>query len=1035
MHAGAQAALKLPAASATRWLFLWFALSGAAGLIYQSTWTYYLGLLLGHAAYAQAGILVLFMGGLAGGAAAAARWSHRVKSPLRAYAAAEIFIAAWGLAFHFLFDAVAPNLGELTQALELSQRGAQALRWIVGVALVLPGSLALGATFPLIASSLSGSAARATGGLYFFNSLGAAAGALLAAFLLLPRLGMPGALAVAAGANLVAACGALWLTGRTPSQRGEWGAPAAVKPPAWILLVAALTGASSFAYEIVWVHWLNEALGTSIHSFELMLAAFILGLALGGLYVSRRTRPATAGALGWMQILMGACALLSIVAFSQSFSWVNQLVNHANQLPDGYATFLWGSGVVAMLIMLPAAFFAGTTLPLLTMLLLQRGGGEAAFGKVYAFNTLGAIAGVVAALHLGIPELGLTGTLQVAAGVDLVIGIGLLLAARRKLPVITGALLALLAVAATLGHRTEPGWRVIGAFFGGNPTFDNASVAFLREGKTSTVGVVSPTEGMMTIVTNGKPDAAMTLDLEQAPTVDEPMMYLLALGALASAPNPERVAVIGWGSGLTTHAILGDERIKEVSTIEIEPMMHEGAKLFGPRVARAYQDPRSSVVFDDARSYLSSSGKKWDAIVSEPSNTWVSGVSNLFTRQFYRQIKPRLNKGGVVIQWIHAYQINDSLLMSMVASLQESFPYTEVYASHNYDLVFVARAEAPAAGARFPSSPALLRELERVGMGTQGRFELTRLAGPGLLRALVRQSGAVPYQDYYPTVALEGPHQRFLNSRSFHLERPRASGMPVADLLDNWRPPSRAHVGQHAPTANRGALRSGMMPARRRMGELVADLLQNRTADPDFVAMLTHLKGAPKAHIPEEWTRSEVFVDHDVARLKALSAARVAPGDIDLWARSAASAARSIGALPATDLVGAWIRPGWINASDQPVAVHRLLAAYEAAALRDAGAMARTGQAALRLELPPEVREQMLVIAQLGALGTGDTALQAKLAEEGRSVAPDRLAQVRETLEAARCVKCAGVKCGGACPRRAPPGHREFAPGHTPGPG
>ena len=121
----------------------------------------------------------------------------------------------------------------------------------------------------------------------------------------------------------------------------------------------------------------------------------------------------------------------------------------------------------------------------------------------------------------------------------------------------------------------------------------------------------------------------------------------------------------------------------------------EAAKHFRPFTDANYTDPRSFVIFDDAKSYFARSNRKYDIIVSEPSNPWVSGVSSLFTREFYARVKGQINPGGIMVQWIHTYSFNEALLASVVRAMRESFPEYVVYAANNGDLIFVASPSGP----------------------------------------------------------------------------------------------------------------------------------------------------------------------------------------------------------------------------------------------------------------------------------------------------------------------------------------------------
>src|SRR4051812_14779993 len=276
-------------------LYVLFIASGFAGLIYESIWTQYLKLFLGHAAYAQSLVLVVFMGGMAAGAAWCGRRSARMANPLMAYAVVEALVGLAALVFHAAFVAVTdwsyesplPTLGNEWLAL--------AAKLGLSCLLILPQSVLLGATFPLMSAALIRAAPRVAGEslamLYFTNSLGAAAGVLTSGFVLIAAFGLPGTLRVAGEINLAIALVVAFIA--RPLRHRPMPAQSGVQEGVPLLLaVAFFTGLASFVYEVSWIRMLSLVLGASTHSFEVMLAAFIFGLALGGLSVRRRIEAA-----------------------------------------------------------------------------------------------------------------------------------------------------------------------------------------------------------------------------------------------------------------------------------------------------------------------------------------------------------------------------------------------------------------------------------------------------------------------------------------------------------------------------------------------------------------------------------------------------------------------------------------------------------------------------------------------------------------------------------------------------------------------
>lgn len=940
-----------------------FVLSGFSGLIYQSIWSHYLGLVLGHAAYAQALVLAIFMGGMALGAWLASRGSVHWRALLLRYALLELAIGLCGLVFHPVFEAYI-GLSQRTVLPALaSPVAAHAYQWSTAALSILPQCVMLGMTFPLMSAAylrlVPAQDGEVLGGLYFSNSLGAALGALAAVFLLLPAMGMPGAMFTAGLLNVLVALGA-WATWKasagTAHAAGADAPPAGSQPdgdtPALVRLLLAsafVTGASSFVYEIGWVRMLNTALGTTLHSFELMLAAFILGLAFGGLRVRQRSgRMADAvRSAGWAQVWMGVCALLSVIVFAHSFQGMAWLMQSLNRNDSGYALFMAGSALVALLVMFPAAFFAGMTLPLFTMALLRAGGSERRIGQVYASNTLGAIVGVVLAMYVLIPLIGVRGAVIAAALADGVLGFVLLAhagsRARLAMPMAAVVTMAALGLALWLG-RVDPRVRLSGVYRTGSAELgEEVRIRYLRDGRTATVAVASLPDGEAAISTNGKTDAGLNLSMAGKPVKDEVTMVLAGLLPNLLHPRPTDIAVIGWGSGLTTHTLLGSPKPGHVETIEIEPAMVEAARQFGPRVARAYGDPRSRLRIDDARTVFAMGDRKYDAIVSEPSNPWVSGVASLFTLEFYGFLRGHLKPGGVLVQWIQAYELDGPLLAMMLQALLQEFPDSEMYVTQDSDFIFVARTgpHAPVDASVFEREP-LRSELARVGLRNPADVALRRVGGAEVLRAYVASYGAIPHSDYFPVVALNAPRSRFKDANAMELLDIVDIGVPVAEMLDGYR------VEPYAALADDPWAR---FVERKRIGRALAGRLRGDAEQADYPGGRATLSGA--------------------YALRELSRAPLVGADVKLWTDYAAAVAhQTLSSQTPRELEGLWIKPAWIDASVQPALVRDVLAALDAAARRDAAAMLPTALAVLAHppgEMSEMLRGLMLAQAELAA--------------------------------------------------------------------
>ena len=780
-------------------LSLVFVLSGAAGLIYESIWTRYLGLFVGHGAYAQIIVLTIFLGGMSIGAFVVGKLSERLRDPLATYAFIELAIGIIGFAFHDIFVAVTnASYDHIFPSLAGSPHIVVVVKWTIAALLILPQSILLGATFPLMSAGVLRIVPRHPGKvlaeLYFANSLGGAVGVLLAGFWLLAAGGLPLTLVAAAAVNFVVfiiALGAARFGSRAataqeapePEPVGDTPASAERMTDSLarlLLIVAFGTAVASFIYEISWIRMLSLLLGSATHSFELMLSAFILGLALGARWVrSRADRFADpVRALGVVQCAMGLAALATIPLYLASFGWAASFISALKITDGGYDLFTVARYVACLVVMLPSTFCAGMTLPLITRMLMRRGDGERAIGIVYASNTLGSIVGVVLAGLVLLPLVGLKVLLVSGAAVDMALGVVLLrvsgASTERGMRLVYRA--AFVMAAATIASLALNHFDQIvlssGVYrYGTLPDPRGRHIDFYRDGRTATVAVGhTDPEGFTWIATNGKPDASVDrawfsprdTTKRRVLNGDISTQVLIPVVTLAHMPNARLAAVIGQGSGMTSHFLLASPKLEQVVTIEIEPQMIAGSRLFYPANHRVFDDPRSRFVVDDAKSFFATDARKYDIIISEPSNPWVSGVSGLFTDEFYHRVRGYLTPHGVFGQWLHLYEIDDGLVLSVLSAIHKNFASYSVYLTSNDDMLIVAsnQVQLPAPDWSVLTQPGIAADLGGVVPFTRQSLAATHLIERRALAPLLDRLGN-PNSDYRPVLDLGAERTRF----------------------------------------------------------------------------------------------------------------------------------------------------------------------------------------------------------------------------------------------------------------------------------
>ena len=599
----------------------------------------------------------------------------------------------------------------------------------LAVVLVLVPALALGATFPLAIrwfASDSADRTRRTAMLYATNTLGAAAGALLAGFVLIPRLGVTRAILCGVAASVVSAAIA-WRLGRAGAEvdteaagdtartrepraakagRGREAVTPEAAPPRRLWLAASVLGLSGFAallHEIAWTRILALSIGPTTYAFAAALAAVITGAAagswIGAWLVGRVRQPAL-----WLALCLAAAALTASYTYTLAGRDVALYV--AAELARGAAGNGWmttGAWISAALVV-PTALCLGITFPLaIGVAGVSRDDVTGRVGLIYAANTAGAVSGSFAAGFLMIPFAGLQVTLQLACACLIAAALAVAavaLTARGRLV----ALAASVAAIATL--VMSPPWdralMTSGAYLYAPfvpPDLDLAAMLtagrleFYEEGASATIAVKTLT-GTTTLTVDGKTDASNRGDmLTQALVAHVPLLLHAA---------PRQVAVVGLGSGVTVGAAL-THPVERVDVIELSPEVVEASRFFVRENQEALADPRTRLIVGDGRTHLRLARQQYDVIISEPSNPWIAGVAALFTREFFAEAKARLAPGGVFCQWANAYNIGDADLRAIAATFLAEFPGATAVLVGEHDLLLVGTM--PGSGGEASADP------------------------------------------------------------------------------------------------------------------------------------------------------------------------------------------------------------------------------------------------------------------------------------------------------------------------------------------
>ncbi len=757
-------------------LYLCFFASGTAGLALEIVWSKYLSYLLGNSIYGVSTVVAAFLGGLGIGAVVGGKLAARTREPLMMYARLELLVAALGLLSPFAYQLARPLFASLYGAMGGSGLAFLLVRFAILFAALLIPTIAMGATLPLLVSAFTRREAEfgsSVSRLYAINTAGAVFGVAAAGFVLIPALGLWRTAAVAAGVDVTVA-GLIYLTrrgspsreadaaerSRAPGARGVSLEPADAGFHRLVLPAFAVSGFCAILYQVAWTRILSVPFGGMVYSFSAILAVYLLGIALGAAAASLLLRRSSAPAFlfGLFQLLLAGSVVLGSLVFEALPTLQTTLI--AQSRGSAIRLFAGEAGVAARIVLLPT-FFLGALFPLAAAI-YQRGRREAgaAVGTVYAANTIGAIAGSVLAGFLLIPAIGSLRAILFAALANAVIGcVAVVLSEGVPWKRVAGAS-AGAAAAVAIALFGTPTWeaermslgfvRLLRAYeFGGEELVHRmiakigrseelGKLLFYKEGRLATVTVLE-TGDRRALLINGKTDATTGSGEDMAQQV------MVGQVPLLFAPQAKNVCVVGYGSGVTTHAVL-THPVQKALTIELEEAVIEAAPFFEAAAGRPLQDPRSRLVVEDAGTYLRSTHEDFDVIISEPSNPWIAGVGNLFTKEFYEEARRRLSPGGVFCQWIQTYSVSPATISTVFRTVATTFPKGHLfYVESSGDLIIVAVPEGElyldqASMNAVLGRPAVAADFARIGVHSlqdvlgayRGRLDrVAREAGPG----------------------------------------------------------------------------------------------------------------------------------------------------------------------------------------------------------------------------------------------------------------------------------------------------------------
>lgn len=753
-------------------------LSGIAGLVYEVAWARQFGAVFGNTVQSAAVVTAVTMFGLGVGGYAAGKWADRRFSAGgpsrvgRAYGVAEIGAGVLGAVLALVFT----HLGALSASVSSYARVdgwyvpstmSSVARVAIAAVMLAPSSLLLGSTLPLLVRAVHvdrhATAGWTTGLVYGINTAGAALGAVATDLLLVPRLGLARTQLAAAALDIGVGVMALALfrrtaTGDAPPATAEPdealdGGPAAPAPPSRSLAAAAFalfaSGLAALGLEIVWFRVLAGAFGSYRPVLSVLLASILSGLWVGSLVgarVAKKRAAPPAVLLTLSQAAVAVTSLLLLLAVHRGM-----FISPGAMPPQGLARLLTATGAIVALVVLPSLFM-GFSFP------FANAAAEHAFadvgaraGVLYLANTAGSVCGSLLAGFVTLPLLGSQASALAFAAVAFVGPLPLVALGRAGLSEKARRAIGVAAIATApllVAWLALPSTFLLRRWFA--PLPDGVKVLVESE-DVSEVVVVTEEADRRALYTNGHPMSGTS-------RFSQRYMRAFAHIPLLMQEAPKRALVICFGVGNTLHAVSLHRALERIEIADLSRNVLSQAHLFASTNHDVLLDPRVSVFVDDGRQHLRMSEPgSFDLVTLEPPPIAFAGVSGLYSKEFYEIARSRLRPGGMITQWLPAYQVPARTNLAMIRAFLDVFPSSTVLLSGERAELILLGTNGPApvldlgrVRARLATEPAVGADLASIRMGTFTELAGTFVSsGAHLARAT---DGVAPVTDDLPSM-------------------------------------------------------------------------------------------------------------------------------------------------------------------------------------------------------------------------------------------------------------------------------------------
>ncbi len=663
-------------------IYFFLLFSGFTSMIYQIVWLRLFALSVGSTALSLSIVVGSFFLGMGIGSFVSRYITKKRVYTIIPYLFVEIIIAVSAIASLPLLL----NLDKIVTTFTFFADNDFFKFLLVFASLLIP-TAAMGASLPIISTLLihnKKNIGNIFSKIYSLNTLGAVLGAFIGGFVIIPSVGLDGAIYIAFCVNISIGVLAFIFFRKKNFQLREHSIKSPKQSPhinsverKKALAILFITGFVSIATEIGWSKFLIIFTGSTIYGFSAIISVLLLGIAVGS-WSMRKRIDAIVRKQQWLlySLLILSLSLLITAGMLTHVATIYEFLNRSALSVNVQSMIKL---LVIFILIFPPSFLFGTIFPLSISLYAQN---EKDILKnsstAFALNTVAGIAGSITAGLWIIPHFGTSVLLFTSAATVAISSILFFKNIEEKRDRYISYTLLFTSLSMIFVFA-KPDFKPMIAATYNHTQFtpqDDLNITYVKEGKSGVIALLYEQARYVRVLNNGLSESS--LDIYDPDNVNL-AETLLAIIPYLLHKNPKNAFIIGFGGGTTAYAMTRTD-LKSIQVVELEPQIVTALKTVYKNGIPALEDKRLKLTINDARNQLLKERNRYDIIVSQPSHPWLSGASSLFTKEFFELTKQKIKDDGIYGQWINLFNMDSTTLKSIIKAFVDTYPYTMSFA-------------------------------------------------------------------------------------------------------------------------------------------------------------------------------------------------------------------------------------------------------------------------------------------------------------------------------------------------------------------